>query len=99
MEASANWACRIPFAIEVEFRAAVAPIADVVANPLVEICDQPQAEANARLIAESPSLHAIAESVLTALRYPRGSEAQVRAFDEIGQDAQAVLARVAGATP
>lgn len=44
----ANWASRIPFAIEVEHGAAVAPIAD--------ICDQPQAEENARLIAAAPDL-------------------------------------------
>lgn len=43
-----NWASRIPFAIERPAGGAVLPVADV--------CDQPEAEANARLIAAAPEL-------------------------------------------
>ena len=48
IENVANWASRIPFAIEIEVGHSVVPIADV--------CDQPAAEANARLIAAAPDL-------------------------------------------
>jgi hypothetical protein len=52
--------------------------------------------ANARLVSESPMLAVIAEGVLTALKYPRGSEAQIRCLEEVAQDAQRSLARIAG---
>lgn len=47
-----DWATRIPFAIErvSETHCAVAPIADV--------CDQPNAEANANLSAAAPEMYA-----------------------------------------
>jgi len=47
----ANWVSRIPYAIERVVGGAVAPIADV--------CDQPQAEANAALLAAAPELLAL----------------------------------------
>ena len=56
IENVANWASRIPFAIELEVGHSVAPIADV--------CDQPAAEANARLIAAAPELLAALKDVL-----------------------------------
>jgi len=37
------------------------------------------------------SLVGIAEDIAVALRYPRGSEAQVRCLEEIGQDAAYIL--------
>lgn len=48
VDQEANWASRIPYAIERAVGNAVLPIADV--------CDQPQAEANARLLAAAPEL-------------------------------------------
>lgn len=48
IEGVKNWASRIPFAIEVPHGAAVLPVADV--------CDQPHAEANARVIAAAPDM-------------------------------------------
>lgn len=48
VDQSVNWASRIPFAIERVVGNAVQPIADV--------CDQPEAEANASLIAAAPDL-------------------------------------------
>lgn len=67
IEEKANWCSRIPFAINYEppRGSCVAPVADVIANPLVEICDQPHAEANARLIAAAPDLLA-ALKIMTA---------------------------------
>ena len=56
IENVANWASRIPFAIEIEVGHSVAPIADV--------CDQPAAEANARLIAAGPDLLAACKSMI-----------------------------------
>lgn len=52
-----NWASRIPFAIEYhpDYANAVAPIADV--------CDQPNAEANAALIASAPELYEALEQI------------------------------------
>ncbi len=56
MDQDANWASRIPYAIERAVGSAVQPIAD--------ICDQPQAEANARLIAAAPELLAAVRAFL-----------------------------------
>ena len=64
VDAAANWASRIPYAIEVQCGAIVAPIADVVADPLVLVCDQPHAEANAHLIAAAPDMYVELRSVL-----------------------------------
>lgn len=50
MDQAANWASRIPYAIERVVGNAVQPIADV--------CDQPEAEGNARLIAAAPAMFA-----------------------------------------
>lgn len=44
-----------------------------------------------KLFANAPRLLAIAEGVLTTLNYPRGSEAQVRCLEEVGQDARALI--------
>jgi len=48
VDQGANWASRIPYAIERAVGNAVQPIADV--------CDQPEAEANANLLAAAPDL-------------------------------------------
>lgn len=45
----------------------------------------------AALRAERDLLRSIAEGVLTCLKYPRGSEAQVRCLEEVGQDASYAL--------
>lgn len=65
VDEKANWACRIPFAIEhvPERSSCVEPIADVLASTLLEVCDQPHAEANARLIAAAPEMLAVLERV------------------------------------
>lgn len=60
-----DWASRIPFAIEVPIGCTVVPVADV--------CDQPQAEANARLIAAAPDLlNALASIVEMSPELPMG---------------------------
>ena len=38
----------------------------------------------------------VTKGVMTALSYPRGSEAQVRCLEELGQDARAALAKANG---
>jgi len=40
---------------------------------------------------ERDALKDIVENVITCLEYPRGSEAQVRCLEEVGQDARAAL--------
>jgi len=50
-----------------------------------------------RLRRDRNELLAVAENVLIALRYPRGSEAQVRCLEEVGQDAEVALAKAKGA--
>jgi hypothetical protein len=40
---------------------------------------------------KEPSAVSMAEGVLTCLKYPRGSEAQIRCLEEIGQDARQVI--------
>lgn len=74
---AANWASRIPFAIEVEYPFAVLPIADV--------CDQPNAEANARLIAAAPDLL----EALKAFIFPYQEECRLtdRERQELGRAA------------
>lgn len=68
-------------------------IAGDIADPVTgEPC-----EANARLIAAAPDLHDIAKGVLVALSYPRGSEAQIRCLEEVGQDANFALLNISGA--
>lgn len=47
-------------------------------------------------IAALPYLEWVAEGVLVALRYPRGSEAQVRCLEEVGDDATHALAKARG---
>lgn len=59
------------------------------ANLIVEAVNS-----HATLLRERDQLAAIARGVLTALEYPRGSEAQVRCLEEVGQDAQSALASV-----
>jgi hypothetical protein len=67
IDENANWASRIPYAIERAMGSCVAPVADALADPLVEVCSQPQAEANARLIAAAPDLLRVAELVVSWL--------------------------------
>lgn len=55
-----------------------------------------ETKANARLIAQSPDLLDLAENLLTVLKYPRGSEAQIRCLEEVAQDAYAIIAKVKG---
>lgn len=86
IDEKANWASRIPFAIELVVGGAVAPVADVLANPLVEVCAQPQAEANARLIAASPLLLAFAKWCVSARFDSR----------ELGSRAEAAIAAATG---
>lgn len=43
-------------------------------------------------------LLAVAEGVLTSLEYPRGSEAQVRCLEEVGQDARHAIDAALAAT-
>jgi hypothetical protein len=44
-------------------------------------------------VVEQPTALSIAEGVVAALSYPRGSEAQIRCLEETGQDAKAFIAR------
>jgi hypothetical protein len=41
----------------------------------------------------------VCEGVLVCLKCPRGSEAQVRCLEEVGQDAERAIAAVKGAAP
>lgn len=54
-------------------------------------------KANAARLAHAWNTHdellAIAEGVMIALAYPRGSEAQVRCLEEVGDDARAAIAK------
>lgn len=43
------------------------------------------------LFTKAPRLLAVAEGILTTLSYPRGSEAQVRCLEEVGQDVRALI--------
>ena len=54
------------------------------------------AEANGNLVAAAPDLLSIAEGVRVALSYPRGSEAQVRCLEEVGQEARAAIKKATG---
>lgn len=56
-------------------------------------------EGNARLIAAAPNMLAVCHAVLAALSYPRGSEAQIRCLEEVGQDARAAIAKAEGKQP
>lgn len=49
-------------------------------------------EANGLLLSASKNLLSVAEGVLVALSYPRGSEAQVRCLEEVAQDAKSAIA-------
>lgn len=55
--------------------------------------------ANARLISASPEMFSVCRGVLSALGYPRGSEAQVRCLEEIGGDARAAVQKAKGCAP
>lgn len=48
------------------------------------------------LIAAAPDLLSVAVGVIAALAYPRGSEAQVRCLEEVGQQAEAAIAKARG---
>lgn len=66
----------------------------VTATKFIVLPDPPDFEHAERwreLFTKAPRLLAIAEFVLIALKYPRGSEAQVRAFEEIGQDVRNIV--------
>lgn len=52
---SGDWGSRIPFAIELVVGCSVAPVSDV--------CDQPEAEANASLISAAPDLLAVVQEL------------------------------------
>lgn len=87
LDDKAPWCSRIPFAIERALGTAVAPVADIVANPLVEVCDQPHAEANARLIAAAPDLLAALEALRSHVSFDARTDSQtkldaMRAADE-----------------
>lgn len=58
VDQTANWVSRIPYAIERVVGNAVLPVADV--------CDQPQAEANARLSAAAPELLAALQRLIAS---------------------------------
>ena len=58
--------------------------------------DPDEAGANARLMAAAPELLSVALGVLVALQYPRGSEAQVRCLEEVGQHAILAIAKARG---
>ncbi len=78
-------------------------LAVAVSGTGLAVCQMKQprsiAEPKARLIAQAPALLAIAEGVLMALRYPRGSEAQVRCLEEVGQDAELAIKAAKGGAP
>jgi hypothetical protein len=40
---------------------------------------------------KEPSMVSFAEGVLTCLKYPRGSEAQIRCLEEVGQEAEQII--------
>jgi hypothetical protein len=85
---------RIPFAIEmVSSPSAVAPIADV--------CDQPQAADNARLIASAPDLLAALQA-LSALNdnyAPFGGEIYQDRIERAWDNARAAIARATQPNP
>lgn len=93
MDKGSSWASRIPYAIERELGNAVQPIAD--------LCDQPQAEANARLIAAAPDLLAALQALddyvcnnLTG-EYPTGVDVDSAEF----KAARAAIAKATGSQP
>ena len=92
-----HWASRIPFAIEWSPPnvMGVAPVADILANPFVEVCDQPQAEANARLIAAAPDMEDGYRRILESVGMRPGHVAYLSRAD-IEAIARAAIAKAEG---
>ncbi len=87
MDQGVNWASRIPYAIEREVGGAVQPIAD--------ICDQPQAEANANLMAAAPDLLAALRAAVESGLVPITSASEGGASRYSAQVAAADMIRAA----